>query len=105
MWTRQYRKTWLRYSWFPALAGAACCYFYYHAIEGRYGLEQSKAYAQQIVSLDSQFDELSAIRERLEARTSALSDGSLERDMIDEQARTMLGLSRGNELVLLQRNN
>ena len=105
MWTRQYRKTWLRYSWFPALAGAACCYFYYHAIEGRYGLEQSKNYERQIVALNEELVALSTVRGRLEARTAALSDGSLERDMIDEQARMTLGLSRKNEIVLLHGNN
>ncbi|MEO0544355.1 MAG: septum formation initiator family protein [Pseudomonadota bacterium] len=105
MWTRQYRKSWIRYSWFPVLAFAASGYFYYHAIEGRYGLEQSKVYQQQIISLQAQVDELIAARKLLDSRTEALSDGSLERDMIDEQARTMLGLSRNNELVLLHGSN
>ncbi|MEO1749219.1 MAG: septum formation initiator family protein [Pseudomonadota bacterium] len=105
MWTRQYRKTWLRYCWFPALAAAACCYFYYHAIEGRFGLEQSEVYAQQIASLQNQLAALSSERIVLKARTEALSNGSLERDMIDEQARKMLGLSSQNELVLLHGSN
>ena len=105
MWTRQYRKSWLRYCWFPALAAAACCYFYYHAIEGRFGLEKSKIYAQQINLLQAEFASLAAERLVLAARTEALSNGSLERDMIDEQARKMLGLSNPSELVLLHSTN
>ncbi len=105
MWTRQYRKSWLRYCWFPALSAAACFYFYYHAIEGRFGLEKSKVYAQQINSLQAELSALSGDRLVLSARTEALSNGSLERDMIDEQARKMLGLSNQNELVLLHGSN
>lgn len=105
MWTRQYRKSWLRYAWFPVLAGCSCAYFYYHAIEGRFGLEQSAVYDTKIAELTSQLQTLSAEHAMLEARTSALRNGTLERDMIDEQARRMLGLSRANELVLLHGAN
>ncbi|MEL6920545.1 MAG: septum formation initiator family protein [Pseudomonadota bacterium] len=105
MWTRQHRKSPLRYAWFPALAAVLCFYFYYHAVHGRYGLEASAEYAQQIASLEEDLSVLEGGRARLEERTVALRDGSLERDMIDEQARSILGVAGERQLILLHNTN
>ena len=101
MWTRQYRKSPLQHLIMPCLTVAALSYFGFHAVNGNLGLTSKQEYEQRLADLRGDLAALTAERERLEKRTAALSDGSLQRDMIDEQARRQLGMVRANEVILL----
>ncbi|WP_306119926.1 MULTISPECIES: septum formation initiator family protein [unclassified Roseitalea] len=101
MWTRQYRKSPLRHLIIPTLALAGLGYFGFHAINGSLGLTSKQAYEAELAALRAELAVLVAEREGLEWRTAALRDGSLQREMIDEQARKQLGMVRGNEVIVL----
>ena len=100
MWTRQYRKSPLRHAVLPCLALASLGYFSFHAVNGNLGLTSKQEYEQQLAGLQTQLDALVDTRQRLERRTAALSDGTMQRDMLDERARIALGLTRADEVVL-----
>lgn len=101
MWTRQYRKSPLRHFVIPCIAAASLAYFGFHGITGNLGLTSKAEYEQRLAGLEAELQSLSTARAMLETRTAALSDGSLQRDVIDEQARLALGLANPNELILL----
>ncbi len=101
MWTRHYRKSPLRHLVIPCIAAAALGYFGFHANNGNHGLTSKSVYEARLAALDAQLGSLIAEREQLAKKTASLRDGSLQRDMIDEQARRQLGLVRANEVILL----
>ena len=84
---------------------ALLAYFSFHSINGSLGLNSSELYQTQIDELKFELASLEQVRQDYDKRTNLLRDGSLERDLIDEQARMTLGLIRSNEIVLLHGNN
>ena len=101
MWTRQYRKSSLRHLAIPAFAAIAGTYFVMHGLQGAHGLSSARVYEERIAALEAELLDLEKNRKTLELRTAALRDGSLQRDMIDEQARRRLALVADNEIVVL----
>ncbi|WP_421850187.1 FtsB family cell division protein [Oricola sp.] len=89
----------------PVLAVAVLSYFAHHATSGSFGLEAQSNYAERIVTLQSELALLQSESAKLKRRTKMLRDGSLDRDMIDEQARRLLGMTRQNEIVILHAGN
>ena len=102
MWTRHRRRSPLRHLILPVLASGVLAYFGHHAINGSLGLASKQQYEARIASLEAELSKLESERKALERKTAMLRDGSLERDMIDEQARRLLGLTRSNEIVILR---
>ena len=102
MWTRYRRRSPLRHLILPVLASGVLVYFGYHATSGSLGLASKQQYEQRIAALEGELQALENKRAALEKKTAMLHDGSLERDMIDEQARRLLGVTRANEIVILQ---
>lgn len=102
MWTRQHRRSPLRHFVFPIMAVGVLAYFSYHAINGSLGLESMRNYEEDVAQLQGQLGALEKQRATLERKTAMLRDGSLERDMLDEQARRVLGVTRENEIVILR---
>lgn len=100
MWTRQKRKSILGRFCLPLLTLAFLSYFGFHAYNGEYGIYSSKKLAAQIAELQTKRDELVQRRTILEQEVSLLRDGTIERDMLDEQARRALNLSMENELTI-----
>ncbi len=75
-------------------------YFTYSAVQGSYGLMrlfQAEAQGQQ---LDRELSRLRAERKVMENKTRRLSSEFLDLDLLDEQARKVLGLTRGDEIVI-----
>ncbi len=75
-------------------------YFTFAAVQGDYGLFKR-------IEVQSEGDalevELAALREevaRMENLTTRLSDNFLDLDLLDEQARDVLGLIRADEVVI-----
>ena len=100
--TRQFRRTKLRYFILPVLTAACLGYFSHHAYEGTYGLRSSEAMSNRALELRTELAELSAQREKLEWEVRLLQNGSIERDMVDERVRSVLGLVGERDVVILR---
>jgi len=76
-------------------------YFGYHAIQGEWGLISYLQVNQKIAQLEIVAEQTSARREALEHRVTLIShiDG-IDPDLLDEQARYMLGFSHPEDLVI-----
>lgn len=100
MWTRHHKQRNTGRLIVPAIAAVFLAYFGYHAFHGSYGIEAKKRLEERVAVLQSQLDELVEEREALEARLILINDGTIERDMLDEQARRALDLVRDDEVVI-----
>ncbi|HEV7318870.1 MAG TPA: septum formation initiator family protein [Ensifer sp.] len=103
MWTRHHKKRKLGRLVMPLIAVAFLSYFGYHSIHGGYGLKATEQFDRQIVERQTRLDELTKKRMILEKEVQLMSDGSLERDMLDEKARLALNMSRSDEIVIFHR--
>ncbi|MBY6047498.1 septum formation initiator family protein [Vannielia litorea] len=75
-------------------------YFTFAAVQGDYGLFRR-------IEIEAEASELKAERERLKVEVAALrnkarrmSDDYLDLDLLDQQARDVLGLIRADEIVI-----
>ncbi|PWK62210.1 FtsB family cell division protein [Roseicyclus mahoneyensis] len=75
-------------------------YFTFTAVQGNYGLFQRVQITAEADRLDLQLAALQAEVERMETLTRRLSDDFLDLDLLDEQARAVLGYVRANEIIL-----
>ncbi len=83
-----------------AIIFSLAIYFTFASVQGDYGLFQR-------VQIDAEAEALLLERERLEQevtemrnKTHRLSDEYLDLDLLDEQARDVLGLVRSDEVVI-----
>lgn len=79
------------------------CFFYFgfHTFHGERGLYALVREEQQLHSLKKELAQIKVSREKIELRVSHLRDGSIDVDLLDEQMRRMLGVSRPQEVMLL----
>lgn len=103
MWTRQHKKRKSGALIVPALTAAFLGYFGYHAFQGEFGIYAGYAFEERAVELAAELEGVHARREALEHRVKLLSDGSLEKDTLDEYARRALNLAHDNEIVIYRR--
>ena len=89
----------------PVFAVLLGGYFIYHANVGKHGWEAREKLGDEVNRLEFRVAGLVAEREMLEKRVGLLRNGSLERDMLDEQARYQLNLLHRNEIVIMSRSN
>jgi cell division protein FtsB len=101
MWTRHHKKR--RFGRFvvPAITVAFLSYFTYHSIHGDLGLHATERFERQRIERATELAKLTQTRVALERQVEFMSDGSLERDMIDEISRYQLNVSRPDEVVIL----
>ena len=85
---------------FLVLALTLGSYFTFAAVQGNHGLFQRIETEAQIVTLRGTRDRLAGELERMENRTRRLSDDYLDLDLLDQQARDVLGMIRADELVI-----
>ena len=88
----------------PCLAAAFLSYFGFHAVNGDLGLSASITLDRKEASLKSTLDGLLKERRALEQRARLLKDGTLEKDMLDQQARANLEVARPDEIVIYRHN-
>jgi cell division protein FtsB len=86
-----------------AVSGSAASYFVWHAYNGSRGLKAKEEYRMKIEDLSSRLSALQDERAGWERRVRMMSSGSLERDLLEEQARVTLGRVHKDELVLFYR--
>ena len=86
-----------------AIAAALIGYFDANAYSGNYGLNAREVLEQQAATLTTDLNEAKAERERWERRVGLLKSDGLDPDMLDEQARALLGYADPHDLVMLRK--
>jgi len=79
---------------------ALVAYFSYSAIQGPYGVLTLYKIETKEAQLQTQLEGLVTERMAAKNRAHRLSDEYLDLDLLDEQARKVLGLIRGDEIIV-----
>ncbi len=75
-------------------------YFVFAAVQGDYGVFRRAEVRAEADQLRGELAHLTAEVSRMENLTRRLSDDYLDLDLLDEQARDVLGLIRADEIVI-----
>lgn len=75
-------------------------YFTFAAVQGDYGVFRQVEIAAEKEQLVAERDRLAAELAEMQNRTTRLSDAYLDLDLLDEQARTVLGYVRADEIAI-----
>ena len=84
----------------PALGALLAVYFSYHLVQGEHGFIAYLQLKVQVAASQAELDVLRAEKSRLAHRVRLLRPDSLDPDLLDEQARRMLGFAHPDELVI-----
>ncbi len=87
---------------FPLLVLALVGYFSYFAVFGNHGLLRWSRLQAAVEARQAELEKLSAERISLERRVSLMRPESVDDDMLEEQARSRLGLTEADEVVILK---
>ena len=84
----------------PTLLACTVAYFAYYAIQGERGLVGYFRIIEQISQVNSALDESTRERDRMARRVRLLRRDALDTDILDEQARRILGIAHPDEVVI-----
>lgn len=87
---------------FPLLVLALVGYFSYFAVFGNHGLLRWSKLQASVEAKQAELEKLSVERASLERRVSLMRPESIDDDMLEEQARSRLGLTEADEVVILK---
>ena len=93
----------LRQCILPLSCIAIIGYISYHAVQGDRGLAAWRQLSQRIDGASGELLRYRTARVDLEHRVSLLRLDGLDRDMLDERSRIILGLAHPDELIFLSR--
>lgn len=82
------------------VCGGVIFYFGYHAVHGDRGLRAHRNFEAEIAQLQQTLSDLKVKREEMETKVQELDPKAVDRDLLDEEARTMLGWLHPNDRVL-----
>lgn len=85
---------------FFSVAFALAVYFTFAAVQGDYGLFRRAEVDAEARDLARQLADVQVDVARMENLTQRLSDDYLDLDLLDEQARSVLGMLRSDEIVI-----
>lgn len=85
---------------FFAVAFALCVYFTFAAVQGDFGLFRRVEITAEAEELQLQLVRVQADVAMMENLTHRLSDDYLDLDLLDEQARSILGMVRADEIII-----
>ena len=77
-------------------------YFSYVAVFGNNGLKNYIDLEFEIIELNNNFKSLEKVMHELEMKTSKLSN-NLDLDLLDQQSRSVLGLIRNDEIMIIEK--
>ncbi|MGB3501111.1 MAG: septum formation initiator family protein [Mesorhizobium sp.] len=100
--TRQYKKRRTGALIVPALTVLSLSYFGFHAWHGEFGLYSSYALKDRKAELETRLALVRDERMHLESRVKLMHDGTIEKDMLDEQARRALNLTKPDEVTIMR---
>jgi cell division protein FtsB len=84
-----------------ALSAAGVAYFVHHAHSGNRGLDAKKALKIQAYHLNQELEGVKAERAAWERRIALLRADGIDRDLLEERARSVLGRVHRNDLVIV----
>ena len=102
--TRQKKRSRFRGFLLPAICLLLSAYFLHHAINGRFGLDPHSRAEEAAIRLEFRLAEYRRQRDVLSRRVSLLRQGSIEKDMLDEQARYHLNVAHEDEIIIFTSN-
>ena len=82
-------------------SGLAVGYFVHHAHNGSRGLEAKRVLKIQVEETTRELDAAKADRAAWERRIALLRSDQIDRDLLEERARVMLGRVHRNDLVII----
>lgn len=85
---------------FFAIVFSLGTYFAFASVQGDFGLFRRIQVEAEAAALRAERDALSTEVADLQNKTHRLSDDYLDLDLLDQQARDVLGLARGDEIVI-----
>lgn len=85
---------------FFAVAFSLGAYFTFAAVQGDYGLFRRAEIEASNAKLESELSKLNGQVAQMENLAHRLSDNYLDLDLLDQQARDILGLLRADEIVV-----
>ncbi|MCI5049951.1 MAG: septum formation initiator family protein [Rickettsiales bacterium] len=90
-----------RFPWRPMLLGAICVYFAFHTLHGERGLYAlfKQLHYKDVIS--EELVDVTAKRTSLELQVKGMRSESLDKDLLDQQVRAMLGYVGPNEMIVL----
>jgi cell division protein FtsB len=91
----------LNYVLGPLVALLVMVYFTYHIVQGERGLFSWMRLRQKITESEQQLTEIQAEKETLERRVSLLRPGSLDPDMLGEQAWKILNFGPPGAVIII----
>ena len=77
-------------------------YFCYHLVAGQRGYFRLISLESRITQVSAEHQELQAKREAVETKVVMMRPGSIDRDLLEERVRYVLGYRYADELILLQ---
>ena len=85
---------------FFGVAFSLAVYFTFAAVQGDYGLFRRAEISAQTQVLEKELAMMQTEVARMENLTKRLSDDYLDLDLVDQQARSVLGMLRSDEMVI-----
>lgn len=79
-----------------------CFYFIYHAVQGNRSVIRLTSLNKSIATMSQKYDSLQAERIALETKVKMLRPGSVNRDLLEERARLVLGYKHPDEVIILR---
>jgi cell division protein FtsB len=86
------------------VSGAAGSYFVWHAQNGERGIKAKLVYKEEIRALTADRDSLVAERKRWERRIEMMQAEQVDRDLLEEEARLLLGRAGKTDLLIQFQN-
>ena len=90
-----------RHLWPAVLSVGFVTYFGYHLVQGDRGLIVHAQLSRDVSRARAELQAVHAERERLQTRVNLLHPDHVDRDMLDERARRILGLVHPDEVVIM----
>ena len=94
----------VRHNFLTIIGMCLCAYFAWHSIAGERSVFRLVSVERSIEKITAQYDKAHAKREQLEARVVKLRPGSIDPDLLEERARTVLGYARPDEHIVILPN-
>lgn len=84
-----------------AVSGSVTSYFVWHAVNGGRGLKAQDGYQARMEDLTQELNELRGEKAGWERRVAMLRAEAVDRDLLEEQTRKMLGRVNKSDVVIL----
>ncbi len=78
-----------------------CVYFSWHIVAGERSTFRLMSLERQIAKTEAEYQKTKAQREHLESKVTKLRPGSIDPDLLEERARTLLGYARPDEQIVI----